>query len=227
MGQPLSPAEWNALLETTCGVEIESLLTPFYTRPPELGPALPALRELMRETLTGLGELGRTVTVVSVGTVEQGWEQLHSALPPALVEELEDGLRHGLREHLRSDLWAELKLLSIEDGVLAPAAARRWDAIELALWLTFQDGPWDHFEACLPHPLWSGVRTRVRQSFHAALCHRITYLVTRSASFPEFVSLPLRTLPVGARVIPLLRCFREGNYPVGRLERGTFLVLVA
>lgn len=196
IGTPISAKDWNAKLGTAAGERIVRALMPFHEMPLRLERPMPHLEKEAAAALHGLGLAPQGTMIVS----REAFMAAVAALPAHARRGAEMGLVVGLAESLSSPLCAMLDRR--ETPPLYDDCFRLLHASLFDVYVARMDRDFGRLSN-------TGLRLGVQQT----LCQRVAAIAARRDDLDLAVE-------------PFARMFAAGNWPLGVMKDGEFLVLV-
>lgn len=196
IGNPISPKEWNAKLGTDAGEAIVRALMPFHEMPLRLERPMLHLEKEVPAAVCGFGLKPAAARAVS----REAFMTAVAALPAHARRGAEMGLVVGLAESLSSPFCAMLDRREI---------APRHDAVFGILHASL----FDAYVARMDRDFGRLSNTGLRLGFQQMLCQRVAAIAAGRHDLAEAVE-------------PYARMFAAGNWPLGLMKDGEFLVLV-
>lgn len=197
IGTPLTAKAWDHELGTKAGEAIVRLLMPFHELPMRLGDPAAHLASEVPAALLGLGLESARASIVS----RQGFMQAVGALPEHARRGAATGFAIGLSESLARPL---VDLIDKQ----APRTPS-YDAAYRLLHASLFNGLVGRMDRDFGHLSNTGTRLGLQQS----LCHHVAALADGRHDIALLVE-------------PFTTMFRDGNWPLGIMKDGEFLVLV-
>ncbi|HSD12290.1 MAG TPA: hypothetical protein VLC10_01915 [Patescibacteria group bacterium] len=196
IGSPLAPKDWNAGLGTDAGDAVVRALMPFHEMPLRLERPMPHLENEIAGALCCLGLKPAGAKIVS----REAFMAAVTALPTHARRGAEMGLVVGLAESLSSPLCAML------DRRETPP---RYDAAFKLLHASLFDAYVTRVDRDFGRLSNTGLRLGLQQT----LCQRVAAIAAGRGDLDLAVE-------------PFSRMFAAGNWPLGIMKDGEFLVLV-
>lgn len=196
IGTPISAKEWNAKLGTDAGEAVVRALMPFHEMPLRLERPMPHLEKEVAAALLGFGLRPGRMNAVSHGA----FMTAVASLPAHARRGAEMGLVVGLSESLSAPFCALL-----DKREIPPCRDRVFGLLHASLF--------DAFVTRMDRDFGRLSNTGLRLGIQQALCQRVAALASGRADLAEAVE-------------PFVRMFAAGNWPLGIMKDGEFLVLV-
>ncbi len=196
IGTPLTASQWNAALGTAAGDAIVRALMPFHEMPLRLERAMPHLDKEVPAALCGFGLKPSGTRVVS----REAFMAAVTALPAHARRGAEMGLVVGLAESLAAPLCAMLDRRE---------TAPRYDDVFRLLHASLFDGFVGRMDRDFGRLSNTGLRLGVQQT----LCQRVAAIAAGRGDLDGAIE-------------PFARMYAVGNWPLGIMKDGEFLVLV-